>query len=572
MTRSRLLRQREVDPRIAESLARRGTHPVLCRILASRGLRDAAELDTAIAGLAAPDALADGRRAAALLADAIAAGERICVVADYDCDGATACAVAVRGLRRFGATVDYLVPNRFVHGYGLGPAVVELASRHPRLGRPDWLLTVDNGIASIEGVEAAHRAGMKVIVTDHHLPGPTLPAAAAIVNPNRGDCAFPSKHLAGVGVVFYLLGMLRSQLGATASRARVDLVDLLDLVAVGTVADVVRLDPNNRRLVAAGLRRIRAGLACPGLAALLQVAGIEPARASVRDIGFGIAPRINAAGRLAEISTGIECLLADDPAHAARLAAELDAINRERRRIEQDMRAQALADIGAPDAGAPALVICRDDWHEGVVGLVAGRLKDLHWRPAIALAPARGEPGMLRGSGRSVPGLHLRDALETVANRHPGMIARYGGHAMAAGLSLAAANLACFTSALHEAVAELADEHAFDEILLHDGPLAPAEIDFGLLDAIDAGIWGQGFPAPLFVNRFRVDRQRVVGDGHLKLSLRLGERGFDAIAFGRSAFVGEQALLAYRLERNDWQGRQALQLVVEDIDDGDAPI
>ncbi|MCO5119467.1 MAG: single-stranded-DNA-specific exonuclease RecJ [Burkholderiaceae bacterium] len=572
MTRSRLLRQREVDPRIAESLARRGVHPVLCRILASRGLRDAAELDTAIAGLAAPESLADGRRAAALLADAIAAGERICVVADYDCDGATACAVAVRGLRRFGATVDYLVPNRFVHGYGLGPAVVELASRHPRLGRPDWLLTVDNGIASIEGVEAAHRAGMKVIVTDHHLPGPTLPAAAAIVNPNRRDCAFPSKHLAGVGVVFYLLGMLRSQLGATAGRARVELVDLLDLVAVGTVADVVRLDPNNRRLVAAGLRRIRAGLACPGLAALLQVAGIEPARASVRDIGFGIAPRINAAGRLAEISTGIECLLADDPAHAARLAAELDAINRERRRIEQDMRAQALADIGAPDAGAPALVICRDDWHEGVVGLVAGRLKDLHWRPAIALAPARGEPGMLRGSGRSVPGLHLRDALETVANRHPGMIERYGGHAMAAGLSLAAANLAGFTSALHEAIIELADEHAFDEILLHDGPLAPAEIDFGLLDAIDAGIWGQGFPAPLFVNRFRVDRQRVVGDGHLKLSLRLGERGFDAIAFGRSAFVGEQARLAYRLERNDWQGRQALQLVVEDIDDGDAPI
>jgi len=285
----------------------------------------------------------------------------------------------------------------------------------------------------------------------------------------------------------------------------------------------------------------------------------------VRDIGFGIAPRINAAGRLAEISTGIECLLADDPDVAARLARELDAINRERRRIEQDMRAQAIAELGLPDAQAPALVVCRDDWHEGVIGLVAGRLKDRHWRPTIALAPARGETGMLRGSGRSIPGLHLRDALETVANRHPGLIARYGGHAMAAGLSLPAANLAAFTSALHEAVVELADEHAFDEMLLHDGPLAPAEIDVGLLDAIDAGIWGQGFAPPLFVNEFRIERQRVVGDAHLKLSLRLGDRVFDAIAFGRTDALASQAQVAYRIERNDWQGRQSLQLVVEDV-------
>lgn len=564
MSRMRLQQQRQVDPHLADALARQGLHPVLCRVLASRGARDATELDMAIAGLAAPDALADGRRAAALLAEAIAAGERICVVADYDCDGATACAVAVRGLRRFGARVDYLVPNRFVHGYGLGPAVVELASRHPRLGHPHWLLTVDNGIASIEGVEAAHRAGMKVIVTDHHLPGPALPAAEAIVNPNRDDCAFPSKNLAGVGVVFYLLGMLRSHRRAHGGAA-VELVDLLDLVALGTIADVVRLDANNRRLVAAGMRRIRAGLAAPGLAALLDVSGVAPHRASVRDIGFAVAPRINAAGRLAEISTGIECLLADDPAEAARLAGELDAINRERRRIEQDMRAQALAELGLVDAQAPALVVCRDDWHEGVVGLVAGRLKDRHWRPAIALAPARGEAGMLRGSGRSIPGLHLRDALETVANRHPGMIARYGGHAMAAGLSLAAARLDDFTVALHQAVVELADEHAFDETLLHDGPLAPAEIDLGLLDAIEAGVWGQGFPAPVFVNEFRVERQRVVGEAHLKLSVRLGEHAFDAIAFGRTDPLDGRAQLAYRLERNDWQGRQSIQLVVEDV-------
>ncbi len=575
MSRSRQLQQRQVDQRIADMLARQGAHPVLCRVLASRGARDASELDNGLAGITKPEALADGARAAALLAGAISAGERICVVADYDCDGATACAVAVRGLRRFGAIVDYLVPNRFIHGYGLGPAVVELASCHPRLGRPDWLLTVDNGIASIEGVAAAHRAGMKVIITDHHLPGAALPAAEAIVNPNRHDCDFPSKHLAGVGVVFYLLGLLRSRMGQAPGQTPVELVDLLDLVAVGTIADVVRLDANNRRLVAAGLRRIRAGRASPGLLALLRVAGIEPGRATVRDIGFGIGPRINAAGRLAEIDTGIECLLADDPGRAAQLADELDAINRDRRRIEQEMRAQALTELSLPDTSAPALVVCREDWHEGVIGLVAGRLKDRYWRPTIALAPARGEAGMLRGSGRSIPGLHLRDALETIANRHPGLIDRYGGHAMAAGLSLAAANLPEFTAALREAVTELVDDHAFDEVLLHDGPLEPAEIDFGLLDAIDASIWGQGFPAPVFVNRFRVDRQRIVGDAHLKLSLRLGERSFDAIAFGRTDSLGEQARIAYRLERNDWQGREALQLVVEDIegvDRGNAPI
>ncbi len=572
MIRRRRPLQRHEDPAIARALLDRGLHPVLCRLLASRGARDAAELDMALAGLAAPDALADGWRAAELLAGAIDAGERICVVADYDCDGATACAVAVRGLRRFGARIDYLVPNRFTHGYGLSPAVVALARSHPRLGEPQWLVTVDNGIASVEGVEAAHRAGMKVIVTDHHLPGPVLPAAEAIVNPNRVDCGFPSKHLAGVGVVFYLLGLLRAQRRARGD-ASVDLVDLLDLVAVGTIADVVRLDANNRRLVAAGMRRIRAGLASPGVAALLAVAGVDPARATVRDIGYGVAPRINAAGRLAEISTGIECLLTEDPGQAARLAGELDAINRERRRIEQDMRAQALAEIGAPDAArAPVLVVCRDDWHEGVVGLVAGRLKDRHWRPVIALAPARGEPGMLRGSGRSIPGLHLRDALETVANRHPGMVARYGGHAMAAGLSLPAANLPAFAAALREAVLELADDHAFDETLLHDGPLAPSDLDLALLDAIESGIWGQGFPPPTFVNEFHVERQRIVGEAHLKLSLRLGDRAFDGIAFGRTDPLHARALLAYRPERNAWQGRESIQLVIEDVLEPHPPI
>lgn len=553
---------------MARELAARGTHPVLSRLLASRGATSVAELDTALAGLAPPGQLADGERAARLLADAIERRERICVIADYDCDGATACAVAVRGLRRLGAVVDYLVPNRFVHGYGLSPALVELAREHPRLGPADWLVTVDNGIASIDGVAAAHHAGMKVIVTDHHLPGNALPAAEAIVNPNRADCPFPSKHLAGVGVMFHLLALLRAEIRQRTGRAGVELVDLLDLVAIGTVADLVSLDANNRRLVTAGLRRIRAGRAGAGVTALLQVAGVDPQRTDARDIGFALGPRINAAGRLADISTGIECLLADDPEVAAELAARLDAINRERRRIEHDMRTQALADLGVPDADAPALVVCRDDWHEGVVGLVAGRLKERYWRPALAFAPARGDPGMLRGSGRSIPGLHLRDVLARVESRRPGLIGRYGGHAMAVGLSLAQPRLPAFTEALHEAVGELADPRIFEQVLEHDGPLAPEDIDLGLLDAMDATVWGQGFPPPVFVNRFRIEHQRLVGNAHLKLTVSLGERRFGAIAFGHTETLGDEAVLAYRLARDTWQGRHAVQLVVEHVETG----
>lgn len=567
-----VLRARTVDRELAVRLRAQGIHPVLSRILSSRGARTPDELDTALSRLATPETLAGAARAAEFLAQAIAAGERICVIADYDCDGATACAVAVRGLRRFGARVDYLVPNRFTHGYGLSPDIVELARQHPRLGRADWLLTVDNGIASLAGVAAANAAGMRVIVTDHHLPGPQLPAAEAIVNPNQPGCAFPNKHLAGVGVVFYLLGVLRSQLHARHGHSPGELVDLLDLVALGTIADVVRLDPDNRRLVAAGLRRIRAGRACPGLSALLQCAGVGAARASVRDLAFGLAPRINASGRLAEISTGIECLLADDADTAQRLAGELDAINNTRKQIERNMRAQALEELADLPVDAPALVVYREEWHEGVIGLIAGRLKERYWRPVLALAPARGEPGMLRGSGRSIPGVHLRDALASVASIRPDLVQRFGGHAMAAGLSLAKGQLAEFTTLLQQAVATMSTPETFAEVLLHDGALAPEEIDLDLVDAIAAGVWGQGFAPPLFVNEFEIARQRVVGSKHLKLGLRLGEHSFEAIAFGRTGALGSPARLVYRVERNEWRGQGSLQLLVEEVDTADASI
>lgn len=566
MNRARALRARSADPATIGRLADAGAHPVLARLLAARGVADPRELADDLARMLPPAGMLGLDRAAELLSDAIDADQRICVVADYDCDGATACALAVRGLRMLGARVDYLVPNRFVHGYGLSPAVVEMALAHPRLGRPHWLLTVDNGIASLEGVDAARRAGLRTIVTDHHLAGPALPAADAIVNPNQPGCGFASRNLAGVGVMFYLLAALRSRRRAcgTAPDRLPRLAELLDLVAVGTVADLVALDANNRLLVAAGLRRIRAGRASPGLRALLRVAGVDPAAASARDLGFGVGPRINAAGRLSDIATGIECLLADDDDRAQALAGELDSINRERRRIERDMREQAIAGLPEHTTGRDVIVVSHPQWHEGIVGLVASRLKDRHYRPVIAFAPAAGEPGVLKGSGRSIAGLHLRDALETVANRHPGLILRYGGHAMAAGLSLHAARLAEFEQALDDAVGRLAAPGAFDEVLLHDGPLSADEIDLALARALDDTVWGQAFPAPLFRNRFSVERQRPVADAHMKLTLRLQSRIFDAIAFGRTEPFGAEVDLIYRVARNDWQGRSSVQLIVED--------
>jgi single-stranded-DNA-specific exonuclease len=544
-----------------------GLSPVLARLLAARGIAAPEEIAEGLDRLLPPDAMKGLAEAARLLADAIGRDETFCIVADYDCDGATACAVAVRGLRMLGARVDFLVPNRFEHGYGLGEPVVALAARHPRLGLPDWLITVDSGIASVDGVRAARAAGMRVVVTDHHLPGPELPEADAIVDPNQPGCGFASKHLAGVGVMFYLLIALRAEMRrrGVAAAENAPLQNLLDLVALGTVADLVKLDRNNRLLVAAGLRRIRAGRACAGIRALLSVAGRDARRTVGTDLGFALGPRINAAGRLADASLGIECLLADDETRADALARELDAMNRERRKIEATMRDEAMADLDALPEGGLGVVVFREGWHEGVVGLVASRVKERRHRPAIAFAPSSADPAVLRGSGRSIPGVHLRDVLDLVDKREPGLLLRFGGHAMAAGLSMRADGVARLAAAFEAALAALADPACFARVLSTDGGLDPQDIDLELLETLEAQVWGQGFPEPLFSDRFVVERQAIVGERHLKLALRLGARRLDAIAFGRTEPVPAQALLAYRLLRDDWQGRARVQLVIEAV-------
>lgn len=557
---------REVPAAACRALCAAGVHPVMARLLAARGVGDAGELDDDLRSLLPPEGMLGIDRAAALLADAAAAGRSVLVVADYDCDGATACAVAVRGLRALGLTVDYLVPNRFEHGYGLTPAIVDLAAAHPRLGKPALIVTVDNGIASVEGVERARALGIEVLVTDHHLPGDALPAAAAIVDPNQPGCGFPSKHLAGVGVMFYLLLALRAELrrqGAFSQRPEPALQSLLDLVALGTVADLVRLDRNNRLLVAAGLRRIRAGRCHAGVTALFDAAGRERRRASCTDLGFALGPRINAAGRLADITLGIECLLADDPARAAELAGRLDAINRERRDIEIRMRDEALADAQDADGERRTLIVFRDDWHEGVVGLVASRLKDRHHRPVIAFAPSATQPSLLRGSGRSIAGVHMRDALDLVSKREPALIERFGGHAMAAGLTLPAAHLQRFSQAFERAVADSADADAFERRLLTDGPLGPDEFDPRLVDEIDRAVWGQGFAPPLFADVAQVVSQRLLKDRHLRLELLLHGRRFAAIWFAHTDPLPPRARIAYRVQRDDYRGPGALQLVIE---------
>jgi len=505
--------------------------------------------------------------AAILLADAIEAEAAMLVIADYDCDGATACAVAVRGLRMMGARVDYLVPNRFETGYGLTPEIVALALDHPRLGSPDLLITVDNGIASVDGAQAAQDAGLALLITDHHLPGPELPVADVIVNPNAGGCAFPSKAIAGVGVMFYVLIALRAELrrrslhGSDAPLAR-----LLDLVALGTVADVVRLDPNNRLMVAQGLSRIRSGRAQPGLLALFAIAGREPRTASAQDLGFTVGPRINAAGRLADMSVGIECLLTDDPAQAQHLAASLDAMNRQRREVERTMQEEALTSLAeAPSPERRVIVLSDPDWHQGVVGLVAGKLKERFHRPVVALAPA-GET--YRGSGRSIPGVHLRDCLDLVSKRLPDALVRFGGHAMAAGLTLRTEALEAFRMALDQAVADLSDPAVFHRQHETDGELDPALADDRLIDALEGSVWGQGFAAPSFHSEFQVLAQRAVGTGHLKLSLRNARSSntrngtIDAIWFGRAEPAPERLHAVWQPVRNTWQGRSKIELQI----------
>lgn len=542
-----------------------GQNPLMARLLAARGVGQAQDLDLALKGLLAPDTLDANTRAARLLADALSRDARMLVVGDYDCDGATGVATGVLGLRALGAHADYLVPNRFEHGYGLTPDIVDLALRHPRLGRPDVLITVDNGVASLEGVAHARQHGLQVVVTDHHLPGTQLPDADVIVNPNLQGCGFGSRNLAGVGVMFYLLMALRAELrarGAYATRPEPALGDLLDLVALGTVADVVRLDRNNRILVQAGLQRIRKGLARPGILALLAVAGREARTATARDLGFTLGPRINAAGRLADISLGVDCLLAQDPTQAHALATRLDAINRDRREIEAEMNEQALEVVGVPDPGQRSVVAFSPDWHQGVIGLLASRLKERFARPVLALARDDQNPGVLRGSGRSIEGVHLRDLLDRVDRLLPGALLKFGGHAMAAGLSLQEARLDDFRKALDIAIDELCDPACFEPILACDGGLKVEDLTAQTVRLIQDQVWGSGFPSPLFVDTFEVRHQRLLDKGHLKLELLLHGRSWSAIWFGRSQPLEGPAWLAYEIQSDDWRGGDAIQLLV----------
>lgn len=540
------------------ALAAAGLPPAWARIYAARGVTHPEQIAHRLPSLLPPGGLLGIERAAALLADAIRDRRRLLIVADYDADGATACAVGVRGLRLLGAVVDYLVPNRIVHGYGLSPAIAALAAER----RPDLMITVDNGIAAVAGVAAAKRLGIPVLVTDHHLPGETLPDAVCIVNPNQPGCTFASKHLAGVGVMFYVLLALRAELrarGAYANSAEPDLRALLDLVALGTVADVVRLDANNRILVDNGLARMRAGKACAGINALFHAAGRDPARATVFDLGFMLGPRLNAAGRLDDMALGIECLLADDPVAARAHAQRLDALNRARREVESDMLEEALAILASFDpADSHSLVAYRPDWHAGVIGILASRLKDKFHRPTIVFA--RADSGELKGSGRSIPGLHLRDALDLVDKRNPGLIAQFGGHAMAAGLTLANDRHADFAAAFEAVVRERLDPADLDGLVETDGELDPADHSYALAEAIDRAVWGQGFPAPLFSGEFDVAEQRVVGEKHLKLKLVRMGGVFDAMRFFHADPLPERIRAVYALMPNEFNGRQSLQL------------
>ncbi len=551
---------RSIPASALQHLLDSGYAPALARIFAARGIADSGQLDTSLAGLLPFGNLKGAHEMARLLADAIAARKKILVIADYDADGATACAVAVRGLRGFGAQADFIVPNRFEYGYGLTPEIVRLAAER----EPDILLTVDNGIASIEGVAEARRLGMQVFITDHHLPGDALPDAACIVNPNQPGCAFPSKHLAGVGVMFYVLLALRAELRArgqiTEDQGR-KLVDLLDLVALGTVADVVKLDQNNRILVQQGLRRIRAGRACAGINALLRVAGKKPEKISSQDLGFTVGPRLNAAGRLDDMSLGIACLLADDDAAAMQIAAKLDALNRERRSIEADMQDSALAALEQIDARDNfSLALFDEAWHQGVIGILASRLKDKFHRPVIAFA--RANDGELKGSGRSIAGLHLRDALDLVSKRHPSLIRKFGGHAAAAGLSIAETDFANFAAAFEQVATELLDESDLAQRIETDGALEHAGMNLDVARLLDEQVWGQGFPAPQFNDDFAVQNQRVVGEKHLKLRLSSQGKLIEAILFGHNEPLPEQIHAVYSLSVNEYNGTQSLQLII----------
>ena len=577
---------RDVPPRAVWALEQAGVHPLLARLYASRGMASADELDDSLARLLPPATLKNADAAAVLLANALNNNLRICVVADYDCDGATACAVALRGLRMLQAAlathqqqtaqpglISYLVPDRVADGYGLTPSIAQRVAA----SGAQVLVTVDNGIASMEGVAAARALGLQVLVTDHHLPaqvnGETaLPADCVIVNPNQPGCAFESKAIAGVGVMFYVLLALRAEMrsrGVFDAQTQPKVDTLLPLVALGTVADVVKLDANNRRLVAQGLKRVRAGALPPGLAALFAVASRKPQTATAFDFGFAVGPRLNAAGRLSDMTLGIEALSTDDTERAHELARLLDGINRERKTIEGDMREQALqlADemLDESEEPPPALCVFDPDFHEGVVGIVASRLKDKLHRPTFvfAVSQADGKDNELKGSGRSIPGFHLRDALDLVAKRCPGVLLRFGGHAMAAGCTIDADRLDEFEATLQQVAHEWLDAATLTRRLEADGPLDKAYRRIDLVDALHKEVWGQGFPAPTFAEEVEVVGQRLVGEKHLALKLKHQGDPVDAMWFNHTDPLPPRIKLAFRLDADEWQGQRRVRFLVE---------
>ena len=560
------IQQRQFDEKIVTELVAQGINPLLARLYAARGVIAKSELEASLSGIIPPEQLTNSGEMAKLLADAIAANKKILVIGDYDADGATATAVAVKGLRSMGAQVDFLVPNRFEYGYGLTPEIVALASTL----KPDILITVDNGIASVDGVAAANLLGLQVLVTDHHLPADTTPAAACIVNPNQHGCTFKSKNLAGVGVMFYVLLALRAELrkrGAFTKKteyslAEPNLTELLDLVALGTVADLVKLDANNRILVEQGLRRIRAGVGCAGITALLKIAGKSPEKVNAQDFGFAVGPRLNAAGRLDDMRLGITCLLAETEADAMQKAQTLHELNMERRNIEADMQDSALIALENIDvADNFSLSIYNADYHQGVIGILASRLKEKYHRPTIVFADAG--DGIVKGSGRSIASLHLRDALDLVTKRHPDLIIKFGGHAMAAGLSIKQADFVGFQEAFEAVARKLLTEADLQAAIETDGSLTVNEMTLQTAQMLTTQVWGQGFAAPHFYDEFKVINQRILKENHLKLILEKDSKRFDAIYFNCTEINGDNVNTVYALDVNEYKGLQALQLQIK---------
>ena len=568
---------RDVPPRAAWALEQTGVHPLLARLYAARGVSTKEQLDDGLALLLPPSSLKGVQKAAVLLADAIAQNKRLCIVADYDCDGATACAVGIRGLRLLGAKhVNYIVPDRVVDGYGLTAPI----SQRVKDSGADVLITVDNGIASFEGVATAKALGLQVLVTDHHLPALVdgaiqLPDADVIVNPNQPGCGFESKSIAGVGVMFYVLLALRAELRTRGvftvqNQPKVDV--LLSLVALGTVADVVKLDANNRRLVAQGLKRIRAGVLPAGVASLFIAAGRKSPVATSFDFGFALGPRINAAGRLSDMTLGIECLLTDDASRADELARTLDGINRQRRELEGGMREQAFVMAESlfqeDEDPPPAICVFDPEFHEGVVGIVASRLKDKLHRPSFVFAAsgAQGKSHELKGSGRSIPGFHLRDALDLVAKRHPGVLLRFGGHAMAAGCTILEERFDEFEAALSQVAAEWLDDESLTRTLTTDGALDPNYLRVDLIDMLDREVWGQGFAAPTFSEEVEVLSQRIVGQNHLSLKLKHQGQPMDGMWFGHTEQLPSRVKAAFRLDAAEWNGRRTIKFLIEGVE------